>query len=134
MDPVPGLRSTAGKKEIPGFCFNCVWRAVKKQSLYMWANDFVDFRDIDRAWSIFSGMKIGPFALMDAVGLDTVSNIEMVYHNESKDPADKPPEALMEKIKRGELGVKTGKGFYTYPNPEFLEPDFLNPKKKGRTI
>jgi 3-hydroxybutyryl-CoA dehydrogenase len=117
------------KKEILGFCFNNVWRAVKRQVLYMWGNDFVDFRDIDRAWRIFTGMKGGPFALMDTVGLDTVYNIEMVYYNDSKDPKDKPPDALLEKIKRGELGVKSGKGFYTYPNPEFLQPDFLNPKK-----
>ena len=120
-------------KEILGFCFNSVWRAIKKQTLYMWANEFVDFRDVDRAWRIFSGMQIGPFALMDTVGLDTVFNIEMSYYNESKDPGDKPPEALAEKIERGELGVKTGKGFYTYPNPEFLNPDFLNPKKQDGT-
>jgi len=117
------------KKEMLGFCFNSVWRAIKKQTLYMWANDFVDFRDIDRAWRVFTGTKAGPFGLMDAVGLDTVFNIEMVYYNESKDPRDKPPDALAEKVKKGELGVKTGKGFYTYPNPEFLQPDFLNPKK-----
>jgi 3-hydroxyacyl-CoA dehydrogenase len=117
------------KKEMLGFCFNNVWRAIKKQTLYMWANDFADFRDIDRAWRIFSGMKVGPFGLMDAVGLDTVYNIEMVYYNDSKDPKDKPPDALEEKTKEGELGVKSGKGFYTYPNPEFLQPDFLNPKK-----
>jgi len=117
------------KKEILGFCFNSVWRAIKKQTLYMWGNDFVDFRDIDRAWRIFTKMNVGPFGLMDTVGLDTVYNIEMVYYNDSKDPKDKPPDALMEKIKKGELGVKTGKGFYTYPNPEFLKPDFLNPKK-----
>jgi len=117
------------KKELLGFCFNSVWRAIKRQALYMWGNDFVDFRDIDRAWRIFTGMKGGPFALMDTVGLDTVYNIEMVYYNDSKDPKDKPPDALLEKIKKGELGVKSGKGFYTYPNPEFLQPDFLNPKK-----
>jgi 3-hydroxybutyryl-CoA dehydrogenase len=117
------------KKETLGFCFNSVWRAIKKQCLYMWANDLVDFRDIDRAWRVFTNMKVGPFALMDSVGLDTVYNIEMVYYDESKDPKDKPPEALMEKIKKGELGVKSGKGFYAYPNPEFLQPDFLNPKK-----
>ena len=74
-------------------------------------------------------MKRGPFGIMDEVGLDTVYNIEMVYYNESKDPKDKPPDALMEKIKKVELGIKTGKGFYTYPNPEFLQPDFLDPKK-----
>jgi 3-hydroxybutyryl-CoA dehydrogenase len=117
------------KKEILGFGFNSVWRAIKKQCLYMWGNDFVDFRDIDRAWCLFTKMKTGPFAMMDSIGLDTVYNIEMVYYNESKDSKDKPPAELMEKIKRGELGLKTGKGFYTYPNPEFLQPDFLNPKK-----
>lgn len=117
------------KKEILGFCFNSVWRAIKKQCLYMWANDFVDFRDIDRAWRIFTGTKFGPFGLMDSVGLDTVYNIEMVYYDESKDPKDKPPQALIDKINRGELGVKSGKGFYTYPNPEYARPDFLDPKK-----
>lgn len=117
------------KKEILGFCFNSVWRAIKRQCLYMWANDFVDFRDIDRAWRIFTGTKFGPFGLMDSVGLDTVYNIEMVYYEESKDPKDKPPQALIDKINRGELGVKTGKGFYTYPNPEYARPDFLDPKK-----
>jgi len=117
------------KKETLGFCFNSVWRAIKKQCLYMWGNDIVDFRDIDRAWRVFTNMKVGPFALMDSVGLDTVYNIELVYYGESKDPKDKPPEALMEKIKKGELGVKSGKGFYEYPNPEFLRPDFLNPKR-----
>lgn len=117
------------KKEMLGFCFNSVWRAVKRQTLYMWGNDFVDFRDIDRGWRVFTGMKAGPFGLMDTVGLDTVYNIEMVYYGDSKDPKDKPPDALLEKIKKGDLGVKTGKGFYTYPNPEFLQPDFLNAKK-----
>jgi 3-hydroxybutyryl-CoA dehydrogenase len=122
------------KKETLGFCFNSVWRAIKKRTLYMWANDFVDFRDIDRAWRIFTGMKVGPFALMDTVGLDTVFNIEMSYYADSKDPSDKPPDALAEMIKRGELGVKSGKGFYTYPNPEFLKSDFLDPKKQGGTV
>ncbi len=117
------------KKEALGFCFNSVWRAVKKQTLYMWANGIVDFRDVDRAWMIFTGNKVGPFAMMDSVGLDTVFNIEMVYYDESKDPRDKPPDALAEMVKKGELGMKSGKGFYSYPNPEFLEPNFLNPKK-----
>jgi 3-hydroxyacyl-CoA dehydrogenase len=114
-------------KEILGFCFNSVWRAIKRQTLYMWGNGFVDFRDIDRAWRIFTKAPFGPFGLMDTVGLDVVYDIEMVYFNDSKDPKDKPPDALREKIKQGELGVKTGKGFYTYPNPEYQNPDFLNP-------
>lgn len=117
------------KKELLGFCFNRVWRAIKREVLYMWGNDFVDFQDVDRAWMVFTGMKEGPFALMDKVGLDVVWDIEMVYYSDSKDPKDHPPKALKEKIERGELGVKSGKGFYTYPNPAYLRPDFLKPSK-----
>jgi 3-hydroxybutyryl-CoA dehydrogenase len=115
------------KKEILGFCFNRVWRAVKRDVLYMWANGFVDLRDVDRAWMVFTGMKQGPFGLMDTVGLDVVYDIEMVYYKDSGDPKDRPPEALKGMIERGELGVKSGKGFYTYPDPEYLRPDFLKP-------
>lgn len=115
-------------KEILGFCFNRVWRAIKREVLFMWANGYVDFRDSDRAWMVFTKMKEGPFALMDKVGLDVIYDIEMVYYNNSNDPKDKPPDALREMIERGELGVKSGKGFYEYPNPEFLQPEFLNPK------
>jgi 3-hydroxybutyryl-CoA dehydrogenase len=113
------------KKEILGFCFNRIWRAIKREALYMWAGGYVDFRDIDRGWMIWSGMSLGPFGLMDGVGLDVVHDIEMVYYRESRDRKDRPPQALKAMIKRGNLGVKTGKGFYTYPNPEFRRPGFL---------
>ena len=112
-------------KETLGFCFNRVWRAVKRETLYLWAEGYVDFRDIDRGWMIFTGMSAGPFGLMDSVGLEVVYNIETVYYNESKDPKDHPPEALKAMLDRNELGIKTGKGFYTHPDPEFSDPGFL---------
>lgn len=114
-------------KELLGFCFNRVWRAVKREALYMWANGFVDLRDVDRAWMKFTGRedRPGPFGLMDNVGLDVIYDIEMVYFRNSKDPKDHPPEALKQKIEKGELGVKTGRGFYSYPDPEYLQDDFL---------
>jgi 3-hydroxybutyryl-CoA dehydrogenase len=116
-------------KELLGFCFNRVWRAIKREVLYMWANGFVDFRDVDRAWMKFTGRedRPGPFGLMDNVGLDVIYDIEMVYYRDSKDPKDHPPEALKNKIEKGELGVKSGTGFYTYPNPEYLQDNFLSP-------
>jgi 3-hydroxybutyryl-CoA dehydrogenase len=118
------------KKELLGFCFNRIWRAVKREVLWMWAEGYVDFMDVDRAWMLFNGMKVGesafgPFALMDKVGLDVIWDIEMVYYQESGDPKDHPPKALKDKIVAGELGVKTGKGFYEYPNPAYLDPNFL---------
>lgn len=114
-------------KELLGFCFNRVWRAVKKETLYMWANGFVDHRDVDRAWMIFNQTPWGPFALMDVVGLDVIYDIEMFYYNDSGDPRDHPPQALKDMVDAGKLGVKSGKGFYTYPDPEFARQDFLNP-------
>ena len=120
-----GCVPLAVQKEILGFCFNSIWRAIKRQSLFMWAGGYVDFRDIDRAWMIFSGMNLGPFGLMDRVGLDVIYDIEMIYFVESRDPKDYPPEALKAMIERKELGVKTGKGFYIYPQPEYAQSDFL---------
>jgi 3-hydroxybutyryl-CoA dehydrogenase len=115
------------KKEILGFCFNRIWRAVKRETLHMWAGDYIDFMDVDRAWMIFTGGYWGPFGLMDGVGLDVVWDIEMVYYNESKKPDDHPPQALKKLLEKGHLGVKTGKGFYHYPEPEYRNKDFLRP-------
>ena len=119
------------KKECLGFVFNRVWRAVKKECLKIWAGGYADFKDVDRAWRIFTGMNMGPFALMDGVGLNVVYDIEMSYYRESGDPDDMPPQALKEKIDRGELGMKVGKGFYDWTGPlEFASDEFIKPRKK----
>ena len=91
----------------------------------MWADGFVDFRDIDRAWMVAYGLPVGPFGQMDINGLDVTYNVEMSYYLESGEERDRPPDALKAMVDKGELGVKTGKGFYTYPDPEFANPDFL---------
>ncbi len=113
------------KRECMGFVFNRIWRSVKRECLRSWAEGYADFKDIDRAWMIWSGMIIGPFGMMDFVGLDVVYDIETSYYLDSKDPADKPPEALRKMVERGELGMKSGKGFYDWSDPEFLKPDFI---------
>jgi len=119
----------AVKKEITGFVFNRIWRAIKKEALYMWANGYADFQDIDRAWIVFTGSSSGIFGIMDEIGLDVVYDIENVYFNESGDPRDKPPQALREMTEKGQLGVKTGRGFYTYPDPAFRQPGWLKGEK-----
>lgn len=118
------------KKECLGFVFNRIWRSVKRECLRSWAEGYADYKDIDRAWKIWSGMMAGPFGMMDFVGLDVVYDIEMSYYLDSNDPTDKPPEALREMVERGELGLKSGKGFYDWSDPEFLKPEFTQPPKK----
>ncbi len=102
------------KKECLGFVFNRIWRAIKKECLKIWAGGYAEIETVDKAWKIFTGMGVGPFSLMDMVGLDVVYDIEMSYFNESGDPKDKPPQTLKDKVDRGELGRKSGKGFYEY--------------------
>ena len=113
------------RRESTGFIFNRVWRAVKRECLHLVDEGVASFEDVDRAWMCIYGMDIGPFGLMDRVGLDVVRDIENVYYGESHDLRDVPPRLLLEKIEKGELGVKSGKGFYSYPNPAYREPGWL---------
>jgi len=115
------------KKPRMGFVFNHIWHSIMREALTTWARGYADYNDIDRAWMIWSDMPAGPFGMMDYVGLDIVYDIEMTYYRASNDPNDKPPDELKKMIDKGELGLKSGKGFYDWRNPEFLKPEFLQP-------
>ena len=115
-------------KESTGFIFNRVWRAIKRECLHLVDQGVSSFQDVDRAWMTLYETPYGPFGMMDGVGLDVVRDIERVYYEESGAERDAPPRLLLEMIERGKLGVKTGKGFYTYPDPAYLEPGFLKGK------
>jgi 3-hydroxybutyryl-CoA dehydrogenase len=120
-----GLYPLMVLRESTGFIFNRVWRAVKKECLRVVDQGVASFEDVDRAWMSLYGTETGPFGMMDRVGLDVVRDIEMVYYEESGDPSDAPPTVLLRKIELGELGVKTGRGFYCYPDPSYKEPGWL---------
>ncbi len=106
------------KKECYGFVLNRIWRAIKKDCLKIWAKGYADLETIDKAWPIFCQYFItnnfGPFKFMDRIGLDVIYDIEMSYFKNSGLGDDEPPDNLKEMVVRGELGVKTGKGFYNY--------------------
>jgi len=120
-----GITPLHVRKESTGFLFNRVWRAVKKETLHLVDDGVGSFEDVDRAWMLMFDRPGGPFGMMDRIGLDVVRDIEMVYYNESGDESDYPPRLLLDRVERGDLGVKTGKGFYTYPNPAYEDPDWL---------
>ncbi|MFA5399498.1 MAG: 3-hydroxyacyl-CoA dehydrogenase family protein [Dehalococcoidia bacterium] len=113
------------KKPIMGYLGNRLWRMVKRESLKLWAGGYGDPLDIDRSWMLQFKVELGPFAMMDVIGLDVVWDIEMSYYNETRDAQDLPPQALKDMIAKGLLGMKTGKGFYDWSDPAFLKPDFL---------
>jgi len=120
-----GLTSILVEKEITGYAFNRVWRAIKREALHLVDGGYASFEDIDRAFMFNLGTPSGPFMIMDIIGLDVVLAIEERYYRESGDERDRPPGILREKVEKGDLGVKTGRGFYQYPDPVFKRPCWL---------
>jgi 3-hydroxybutyryl-CoA dehydrogenase len=102
------------KRESHGFVFNRIWRAVKKECIDMWAGEYADTEVIDKAWKIFTGMNMGPFTMMDGIGLDVVYAVEQSYYENTGNSRDKPPTKFKELVEGGNLGMKSGKGFYSY--------------------
>lgn len=107
-----GFKPVITEQEIKGYSINRVWRAVKKECLKLWAAGYISPSEFDRGWMTEWHTDIGPFKLMDLIGLDTVLNIEYSYFNASGDESDRPPEKLEEFVRAGRLGMKSGSGFY----------------------
>ena len=121
-----GLIPILVKKEIMGYAHNRLWRAMKKEVLFLINEGHIDAHDIDRAFMLEWNVPIGPCGLMDEIGLDVVRDIEMNYYKATGDPSDHPPQVLTDLVEQGKLGMKSGEGFYVYPNPAYKEPGFLN--------
>ena len=123
-----GLVTAVVNGESKGFIINRIWRAVKRESLAVVDQGVASPEDVDRLWMMFFQTQYAPFGIMDMVGLDVVSDIESSYQLVTRDPTDTPSPTLARMIAAGELGEKSGKGFYEHPNPAYLEPGFLTGK------
>ena len=110
------------QKENTGYIFNYMLMALLGAAGSLRTLDIGSIEDIDRSWMGNFKMEMGPFGILDTVGLDTA------WHITSSQP-DKKSQAfaalLKSYIDAGKLGVKTGEGFYTYPNPRFKEEGFV---------
>jgi len=117
-----GLYVAVVRGESKGFIINRVWRAVKREALRVVDEGHAEPEDVDRLWAYFWGINYGPFGMMDQVGLNVVADIEDSYIAVSQDPTDQPSAALHRLVEAGNLGEKTGQGFYSYPEPAFRQP------------
>jgi 3-hydroxybutyryl-CoA dehydrogenase len=120
-----GLVPIRDRVEILGYGSNRIWRAVKKEVLHVIDAGVLTAQDVDRAWMLDWDVPIGPCGLMDRIGLDVVRDIEMIFYRATGDPSDRPPAFLSKMIETGALGVKSGAGFYDYPNPAYRQDGFL---------
>jgi 3-hydroxybutyryl-CoA dehydrogenase len=102
-----------------------------KSALTLASNGVAAVEDIDRAWMGVLQAPVGPFGMMDKVGLDTVWKISDYWAKAASDAQLAANAAFLKtRIDAGLLGIKSGAGFYTYPKPQFHHPDFL--KQKAR--
>jgi len=119
------------KKESSGYVFNRMLTALFYAAQSLAADEIASPEDIDRAWMGVTHMFMGPFGMMDNIGIDTIWKISDYWAQKQKDPQGiKNTEFLKGFVDRGETGRKAGKGVYKYPNPEFAKPDFVSGKKK----
>jgi len=103
-------------KEQPGYILNSMLVPFLNAAETLWAKEVADPKTIDLTWKLGTGAPIGPFAIIDIVGLNTVYNIGMM-HPGADDPSTtqgKLMQMLKEKIDKGETGRNAGKGFYDY--------------------
>ena len=101
--------------------------ALNHEALSLVANGIASAKDVDRALMGAMKVSIGPFGNMDRIGLDTVWHITNYWANRRFyiRQIRKNANFIKGYIDKGHLGVKSGQGFYTYPNPAFELPDFL---------
>ena len=101
-------------KDSPGFIVNRVARPYYIEALRLAEEGITDFAIIDSLLEA-SGFKMGPFKLMDLIGNDINYAVSCsVYEQLSHPERLKPSFIQQEKVEKGELGRKTGKGYYPY--------------------
>lgn len=102
------------KKEISGFVANRILGKLMNEAIFLLENGYATHEEIDLVCTKALNHPIGPFALMDLTGLDINYNVRMQRYYESGDEADMPSKIVQKKVAKGQLGRKTGQGFYTY--------------------
>ncbi len=102
------------RKEIPGFVANRILYAMRKEAYFLIEEGVASFADIDKAVKLGLNHPMGPFELADLSGLDVGYHAQLEAYERTRDERDRPPRALEIRVKRGDLGRKTGRGFYDY--------------------
>ena len=104
------------QKEIAGFVANRINAAVTREACLLLEKGIASVEDIDAACEKGLGYPMRPFRLMDMTGLDVNYYVRRDRFAESGDPNDAPSPLVIDKVIKGELGRKTGKGWYEYPD------------------
>jgi 3-hydroxybutyryl-CoA dehydrogenase len=98
----------------PGFIVNRLLVPYLLDAIRSYENGLGTIEDIDKGMKLGTGYPMGPFTLLDFVGLDTTYYIANIMFDEYREPAYAPPPLLKRMVLAGRLGRKSGRGFYKY--------------------
>jgi len=98
-----------------GFVVNALLIPYLLSSIRMYESGFASREDIDRGMVLGCAHPMGPLALSDLIGLDTLLAVSESLYEEFRDPASVAPALLNRMVEAGLLGRKSGRGFYEYP-------------------
>jgi 3-hydroxybutyryl-CoA dehydrogenase len=107
-------KTTILVRDTPGFASSRLGVVLGLEAMRMVEQGVASAADIDSAMELGYGHPMGPLRLTDLVGLDVRLNIAEYLHRELQDPKFDPPRILRDKVQRGELGKKAGRGFYEW--------------------
>jgi 3-hydroxybutyryl-CoA dehydrogenase len=108
-------RTPIRAKDSPGFVANRLARPFSLESLRMLAEGVADAATIDRVVRLGGGFRMGPFELIDLIGLDVNLSVARSFYAQGGEPERWRPSAIQEaKVAAGDLGRKSGRGFYVY--------------------
>ncbi|MBF0201376.1 MAG: 3-hydroxyacyl-CoA dehydrogenase [Desulfamplus sp.] len=114
------------KTENHGYVFNNMLMAFIDAALGLASRKVASIEDIDRSWMGVLHTQVGPFGMIDSIGVDTVWKVTDFWAGKTGDKqAFKNAAFLKEYVDNGRLGIKSGRGFYDYPDPSFVQKDFL---------
>ena len=117
-------RTPIRAKDSPGFIANRLARPFGLESLRMLAEGVADAPTIDRACRLGGGFRMGPFELIDLIGLDVNLSVARSFYSQGGEPERWRPSAIQERlVEEGRLGRKSGRGFYEYGDGPHREPD-----------
>jgi len=121
-----GQRPIRYEREHHAYIFNSIFGAMQRQALDLVLQKVATVEDVDRAWMGIFRMPLGPFGMFDNIGLDTIAEITTYWAETLNDDKGRARAAFLKSFtSQGNLGTKSGRGFYTYPNPAYAHPDFL---------